>query len=822
VLSLFKNLAKAAPPICARHVCKVVWTCLSLLLVAGVGWVDPVHGTSPTATSVTVYHVASGHVPGTYSQLSLALDAARALRQQHPSAAFRIEVAPGDYYEETSLHIGPELSGRAHAPTEIVGIAGGPMPRILAGRRLTLQWRPYRDGIQQATVTGTGFDQLYVDGHRQIRARYPNIGASGDATDGYAANAISPERMARWKNPAGGVLHALHEKRWGGMQIPILGKDSAGRLLLGPAVGNNRPSAPSQNYRYVENIFEELDAPGEWFFDAARSTLYFLPPPGVDLAKARIDVSGPARLFDLEGDRDAPVRFVRIAGLKIEHTSYSFLRNTEPLLRSDWEVAREGAVYLERTEDVSIDDNEFDELGGNAVFVSGYNRRVSVAGNHIHDIGAGGINFVGRPDAVRSPAYRYEDSIPYQSLDLRAGPKSDDYPAESEARNNLIHDIGLVEKQVAGVELSMSMDITVSHNSIYQVPRAGINVGDGTWGGHLIEYNDVFDTVLETGDHGAFNSWGRDRYWSSDRDAMDRMNVTHPGLWKLDVIKPITLRHNRFRCDRGWDIDLDDGSSNYRIYDNVLLSGGLKFREGFDREAWNNVLVNNSFHPHVWFAHSGDRFEHNVVMAAYQPVLMQHWDATIDYNLFPSGHALDAARKLGLDRHSRAGNPGFMDAASGDFRVANSSPARLTGFENFPTDNFGVTSVALRALARTPKIPELATQTGRPVDTVYSLLGATFKSVTTLGEQSAAGLADTKGVLVLTVASNSVAEKSGLRANDVIVEAPSDEMKSAPEPVDNAIDLLRLWSARAWRGSITLTIVRNQAQRSVVLRAGQD
>jgi hypothetical protein len=26
--------------------------------------------------------------------------------------------------------------------------------------------------------------------------------------------------------------------------------------------------------------------------------------------------------------------------------------------------------------------------------------------------------------------------------------------------------------------------------------------------------------------------------------------------------KPIIFRNNRWRCDRGWDIDLDDGSSN--------------------------------------------------------------------------------------------------------------------------------------------------------------------------------------------------------------------------------------------------------------------
>ena len=72
----------------------------------------------------------------------------------------------------------------------------------------------------------------------------------------------------------------------------------------------------------------------------------------------------------------------------------------------------------------------------------------------------------------------------------------------------LIRHVGLVEKQAAGVQISMSQGITIRHCSIYDTSRAGINVSEGTFGGHLIEFCDVFDTVQETGDHGSFNSWG--------------------------------------------------------------------------------------------------------------------------------------------------------------------------------------------------------------------------------------------------------------------------------------------------------------------------
>ena len=48
----------------------------------------------------------------------------------------------------------------------------------------------------------------------------------------------------------------------------------------------------------------------------------------------------------------------------------------------------------------------------------------------------------------------------------------------------------------------MASEITVRDCSVYDTARAGINIGDGAWGGHLIERCDVFDTVLETHDHG--------------------------------------------------------------------------------------------------------------------------------------------------------------------------------------------------------------------------------------------------------------------------------------------------------------------------------
>jgi len=68
---------------------------------------------------------------------------------------------------------------------------------------------------------------------------------------------------------------------------------------------------------------------------------------------------------------------------------------------------------------------------------------------------------------------------------------------------------------------------------------------------------------------------------------MGSLVAIHPELIRLDAQKPNILRNNLFSCNHSWDIDLDDGSSNYQIYNNLCLNGGIKFREGFYSRGFN-------------------------------------------------------------------------------------------------------------------------------------------------------------------------------------------------------------------------------------------
>ncbi|MDR2119937.1 MAG: right-handed parallel beta-helix repeat-containing protein [Tannerella sp.] len=682
-----------------------------------------------------------------------------------------------------------------------------------------LRWTPYRGGILKTEVSGNPqMDMLIVNGEIRPQARYPDFDSTAIRFNGTAADATSPRRVKRWKNPAGGYLHAMHGSDWGDFHYRITGKDRRGRLETEGGWQNNRRSGLHAANRMVENIFEELDAPGEWFYSAAESMLYYYPLPGEDVTEALFESPQLKSLIEIRGSEAEPVRRITVEGVDLTQTVRTFMEAYEPLLRSDWTIYRGAAVFFEGAERCALKNCNLYNLGGNAVFFSNYNRRCEVSGSHFTRIGAGAVCFVGDPGAVRSPSFEYAEFVPPEEMDRAKGPKGGNYPADCRVHDNLIHKIGLYEKQIAGVELSMCRAVTVSRNSIYDTPRAGINVSEGTWGGHVIEFNDVFDTVKETGDHGSFNSWGRDRFWHPQREVMDSLLATggYAGLVLADATETTVIRNNRFRCDRGWDIDLDDGSSNYIISNNLCLNGGLKLREGFYRVVENNILVNGTWHRHVWFKQSGVVFIRNIVMAPYEQTAgCDMSGALIDGNVFTDSLSYRTARSFGSDASSVVCRVAFTDPASGDFRVADTlEEVFRTGFQNFAMDRFGVESPRLKALAGQPRMPApvFAADGGTDAET-FIWESVQVKNLNTLGERSATGMDSERGVYVVAVSAWGSELRDFLRSNDVIVGF-------AGMPVNSIDDLRRAVAGADLSKPQQMTVFRNQRENTVTVPGG--
>lgn len=652
-------------------------------------------------------------------------------------------IAPGELRLSEPFVLSPEDSGTADAPVVYTAEPGAEV-EISGAIELDPAWTRWRGRILQTRVpAGLAFDRLRVAGQWQIRARFPNFDPADPLRSGqgylavvdgsnrrpdtwleYDPRTFSPRE---WAHPETGIVHAFQSVNWGNLQYRITGVDRARhRLLLGAGgwqmqrehgIGQGRGS--SSPY-YVENIFEELDSPGEWFLDTASNTLYWWPPAGVDPATAVVEGVVLKNLVEIRGTAAHPVRHVTLRGLRFAASGLTFMQHYEPVTRSDWAIHRGGAVFIEGAEDCRVEDCDFEDVGGNAVFLSDYNRRVAVVHCRFRHTGDSAVAIVGADAAVRNR--QTWDALDIEgrpwisdraAIDPRRGPATPDIPEDCVVENCDMAEIGVYGKQVAGVVISKSHRITVRHTTIHGTARAGICIADGTWGGHRIEDCDIWDTIRETGEHGPFNSWGRDRMWF-------REGELQKDLVRLDSLAPTVIHHNRIANGRrsisagSWTIDLDDGSSLYEITDNLSLGSTLKLRDGFFRTVRNNIFISPvPLGLHVWPEKSEDVFEHNIVVVAgrrpgeesaesamIRPILMHptDWAQGFDRNLYWNANTgrfrVDnddwaAWQARGFDVHSRFADPLFVDPAAGDFHVRPDSPAWELGFRNFPMDGFG-------------------------------------------------------------------------------------------------------------------------------------
>lgn len=657
----------------------------------------------------------------------------------------------GTYYLNESILLDSETSGTPENPIIFSSKPGSKV--IIKGSKLLkkLKWNEYQEGIYVTSVPDELiFDQLFVNGNRKIRARFPNYDYENPLRGGKGYQIVTggtnrrydkwfsynPEIFSdkEWSNPETGIVHAFQTHNWGNMQYRISSVNrSENKVLLGEGgwqlqrahgIGGEGHKA---SWFFIDNIFEELDVPGEWFLDKESNLLYYYPEDNVDLVSSIFEVPIVKDLIQIKGDSEKPVRNITFKGFEFTQSKSTFMQAYEPVARGDWSIHRGGAVFMEGAENCMIIDCNFEYLGGNGVFMSAYNRNNTVSSCRFVHVGESAVCFVGVPSAVRFYQTWDDSQIDGKNwnemrkgMDLEPGPKSPDYPKNCVVENSVMHDFGDYGKQVAGVYISMSHKINVSHNTIYNCPRAGICVNDGTWGGHIIEHNDIWETVRETGEHGPFNSWGRERQWKGGRgtDAHFLKDLT-----KLDAIDNVILRNNRIANYRksisagNWTIDLDDGSSYFEIYNNLNLGSTIKLRDGMARKVYNNITV--SAVPlgwHVWPKESQDEIYKNIfvisgivpgnkeptnrfirdVALPTETKWSEHYDNNLYWNINNPDNfevienvSMEAWKEKGYDENSIVGNPLFVDPEHGNYQIQENSPATKLGFKNFPMNQFG-------------------------------------------------------------------------------------------------------------------------------------
>ncbi len=509
---------------------------------------------------------------GPFATLARALDAVRGEKASGLKEPLTVMVRGGKYYLEETLVLGADDGGTQRSPVTFTAYPGE-KPILSGGRKIT-GWTPYKGNVLQCELPEAKggkwkFRQLFFDGQRQRRARCPNFdpdnplyggwafpeGPSGKGS--YFAFKYRADTFGRhWAKPTEAEVYMLHP--WGTVSIrSIKTIDEEDRVItLADGVKDfdvvpwHVPTPIDAGYRfYVENVLEELDQPGEWCLDTEEGRLYFWPPTDsiedVDVVAPMLDC-----LVDLRG-----ASWITISGFTFtETTTGDHMHRDGPegygaLFPAPGRTYCGEAVHLKGAERCCVEKNHFAAVGGNGVYLEGYNARNVIRHNEVSHAGACGVCLVGS---------KYRHPVPH-------------HPMYNHIVNNHIHHCGHFDKYCAGVFCGVSDGNVIGHNLIEQMPHHAINLGSSGYGRNVVEYNEIRHTCLETYDNGAINSWMEDPQDHTQRDAERSGHV---------------IRHNLIADTRGCvgpdlapgghavGVYLDNFTSNCFLYGNVIVRSG--------------------------------------------------------------------------------------------------------------------------------------------------------------------------------------------------------------------------------------------------------
>ena len=366
-----------------------------------------------------------------------------------------------------------------------------------------------------------------------------------------------------YKNPMGGVLQVWRPGHWASWMFEIGGYD-AGKSTFTFSKGGFQGARGNNNGDnfYIENVFEELDSPNEYFFDEKTKMLYFYyNGTGMPPADTQYVVTNVKTLFNVTGSQDKPVTGISYRGIGFRDTAYTYMDPHGMPSGGDWALQRAGAIFLEGTENAMIDSCLFERLDGNAVMISGYNRNTTVQKSEFAWIG---------DTAIASWGYTSGAGIDGM------GPNGTDgnQPRFNRILYNFVHELGIWEKQSSFYFQAKSCQNLLQGNVFFNGPRAGINFNDGFGGASNLTENILFNTCRESGDHGPFNSWDRQVFVTKVLDGK-----TPSPIKQYDYISKNFMIANYNSQEA---IDNDDGSCYYETHNNFFAYSGNGMKNDFD------------------------------------------------------------------------------------------------------------------------------------------------------------------------------------------------------------------------------------------------
>ena len=414
----------------------------------------------------------------------------------------------------------------------------------------------------------------------------------------------------------------------------------------------------------VENVYEALTLPGEWYLDHPAGDLYYIPRPGEEMTTTEVIAPALTELVRLDGTATQQVSDVHFKNLTFSHNEYQLPPDISGYSQAASGVP--GAIVMTNANDCSIQQCRIEHTGTYGVSLDGGCWNIRISGNRLTDLGGGGVRI-------------WEGC------------------SQNLVNDNDIGNGSLMFEEAVGILVGQAAGNEITHNRIHDLGYTGISVG-WHWGyrhsggsGNVVEYNDIFNIG-----RGLLSDLG--------------------GIYTLGIQNGGRIRYNRIdhvirRGYGGWGIYTDEGSSRLLIENNICSrneGGNFNQHYGQDNIVRNNIFAfgtENELSRGREEEHSSFTFEHNIIIGN-QPFMwateLKDGHMQVDRNIYwcTTSKELSFGRKdtlinwaawqaKGMDQHSLVTDPRFADAQGGDFRFKRHAPYGKIGFVPFDLSTVG-------------------------------------------------------------------------------------------------------------------------------------
>jgi parallel beta-helix repeat protein len=422
------------------------------------------------------------------------------------------------------------------------------------------------------------FRELFVNGKRAVRARYPNLTQKNPFL--YVISSNKDEIQVAtglvkksWANEQDAQINLVPRWRFFNQwnDVVAVSQENA-TIKIGPR--EQHFEIDKGSWFWIEGVKSELDSPGEWYLDHANGRLYYHPLKGELPNASEFIAPFLNRLFYLKGDveKGTHVKHLSFEGFDFRHTTFT-LGQLEARVHTD------AAIMFENARNCRISDCVFENIGGYALWLHLDSRNNVFDHNTVSNSGGGGVLLTGA-----RLSYMDESKV------FTAGEQAAKvFPILNSITRNTVSHCGKIRYYGGGVHIdsrpalmAMEPGNYIAHNHFRDLSRNGIFVFRNQ-GGNVVEFNEIHNCMQTTIDGAAIHFATMNRLAAPNYI----MNNYLYDIWGYE-----NLPNSEPRRTLANGIFLDWATSNTTVKNNVIYNAGDKEIKPIMGN-WNLVLDNN-------------------------------------------------------------------------------------------------------------------------------------------------------------------------------------------------------------------------------------